>query len=37
MYPGVHGKEQPDKPAVIMGGSGQVVTYGELDARSNRQ
>src|SRR6516165_1393906 len=36
MYPGIHGKEQPDKPAVIMGGSGQVVTYGELDARSNQ-
>ena len=36
MYPGIHGKEQPNKPAVIMGGSGQVVTYGELDARSNQ-
>ena len=36
MYPGIHGKEQPNKPAIIMGGSGQVVTYAELDARSNQ-
>ncbi|MDX6743227.1 acyl-CoA synthetase [Actinocorallia sp. A-T 12471] len=26
----------PDKPAVIMTGSGRVVTFGELDAASNR-
>ncbi len=26
----------PEKPAVIMGKSGQVVTYGQLDARSNQ-
>src|SRR5262249_31576637 len=35
MYPGIHAVERPDKPAVIMG-SGEVVTYRELDARSNR-
>lgn len=26
----------PDRPAIIFGGSGTVVTYGELDARANR-
>ncbi len=35
MYPGIHAKERPDKPAVIMG-SGEVVTFRELDQRSNR-
>jgi fatty-acyl-CoA synthase len=36
MYPGAHAKTQPDKPALIMGRSGEIVTYAELDARSNR-
>ena len=36
MYPGRWSKETPDKPAVVMGGSGEVVTYRELDDRSNR-
>jgi fatty-acyl-CoA synthase len=36
MYPRTHATRNPDKPALIMGGSGQVVTYGELDDRSNR-
>jgi len=35
-YPGVHGRERPDHPAVIMAGSGDVLTYAELDARSNQ-
>ena len=26
----------PDKPAIIMGNSGKVITYGKLDARSNQ-
>ncbi|HZE32869.1 MAG TPA: AMP-binding protein, partial [Actinoallomurus sp.] len=26
----------PDKPAVIMAGSGEVITFGELDEESNR-
>ena len=26
----------PDKPAIIMGNSGKVITYGELDKRSNQ-
>ena len=36
MYPGAHAKTQPDKPAIIMGGSGETVTYAELDEGSNR-
>ena len=35
MYPGIHAREIPTKPAYVMG-SGEVVTYAELDARSNR-
>jgi long-chain acyl-CoA synthetase len=36
MYPGGHAQRTPDKPATIMGGSGEVVTYRKLDERSNR-
>ena len=36
MYPGIHAQKNPDKPAVIMNGSGEVVTYRELDERSMR-
>jgi len=36
MWPGAIAKEHPDKPAYIMAASGQVVTYRELDERSNR-
>jgi acyl-CoA synthetase (AMP-forming)/AMP-acid ligase II len=36
MYPGVHGKTIPEKPAVILAGSGEVVTYRQLDERSNQ-
>ncbi|MDE2435736.1 MAG: acyl-CoA synthetase [Sphingomonadales bacterium] len=36
MHPSIHAQTNPDKPAVIMGGSGEVVTFGELDKRSNR-
>ncbi len=35
-HPSVHARTNPDKPAVIMGSSGEVVSYGELDAASNR-
>lgn len=35
-HPSIHARSHPDKPAVIMAGSGTVVTYGELDAQSNR-
>ncbi|MFC4585886.1 AMP-binding protein [Sphaerisporangium corydalis] len=36
MHPGVVAARTPDKPAVIMAGSGRVVTYRELDEESNR-
>jgi len=36
MYPGVHATTTPDKPALIMGSTGEVVTYRELDERSNQ-
>jgi acyl-CoA synthetase (AMP-forming)/AMP-acid ligase II len=36
MHPGAHAKTHPDKPAVIMGGSGEVITYRQLDEGSNR-
>ncbi len=34
MYPGTHAATDPAKPALIMAGSGRVLTYGELEARS---
>lgn len=34
MYPGEHAQWAPEKAAVIMAGSGRVVTYRELDDRS---
>ena len=36
MYPGKHAAAHPNRPAVIMAGSGETITYGELEARSNR-
>ncbi len=36
MYPGDYVDEQPDKAAVIMGRSGEVVSYRELDERSTQ-
>jgi long-chain acyl-CoA synthetase len=36
MYPGKQAAARPDLPAVIMAGTGAVMTYGELEARSNR-
>lgn len=36
MFPGTFAETDPDKPAVIMGSSGQVITYAELDAEANR-
>lgn len=35
MFPGVHAQTTPDKLAVVMAGSGQKVTYGDLDRRSS--
>jgi long-chain acyl-CoA synthetase len=36
MYPGKHATERASQPAFIMAGSGEAVTYAELEARSNR-
>jgi fatty-acyl-CoA synthase len=36
MYPGTWALETPDKPALIMAGSGRRLTYAELDDRSLR-
>jgi len=36
MHPFIHAQETPDKPAYIMAGTGAVVTYVELDRRSNQ-
>ena len=36
MYPGHHAQTSPDKAAVISAQTGEVITYAELDARSNQ-
>lgn len=36
MYPPTIAREAPDRPAYIMSGSGEQLTYAELDARSNQ-
>ena len=36
MHPGVHAATTPGRAATIMAGSGEVVTYGQLEARSNQ-
>jgi long-chain acyl-CoA synthetase len=36
MYPGLQAKVRPHQPAIIMAGSGETVTYAELERRSNR-
>jgi long-chain acyl-CoA synthetase len=36
MYPGPHAVQRAAQPAIIMAGSGETVTYRELEARSNR-
>ncbi len=36
MFPGAHAATTPDKAAVIMGETGAVTTYAELDAGANR-
>jgi long-chain acyl-CoA synthetase len=36
MYPGQHAVTRASRPAFIMASSGETVTYGELEARSNR-
>jgi fatty-acyl-CoA synthase len=36
MYPGTHSAKFPGKPAVVLAGTGQMLTYGELEERSRR-
>ena len=36
MYPGYWADLQPDKPAAINTFTGETVTYGQLDSRSNQ-
>jgi len=36
MYTGQYAAPRPDHPAVIMARSGETLTYGELEARSNK-
>jgi long-chain acyl-CoA synthetase len=36
MYPGRHAVQRADQPAIVMGRSGETITYRELEARSNR-
>jgi acyl-CoA synthetase (AMP-forming)/AMP-acid ligase II len=36
MFPGAHVTTTPDKPAVIMGGTGQAISYADLDAEANQ-
>ena len=36
MYPHRQAQARPDKPAFIMAGTGEIVSYGELERRSNR-
>ena len=36
MHPYIHAQKHPDKPAYIMAGSGETVTYRQLDDQSNR-
>ncbi len=36
MYPGKHAHEKAEQPCFIMAGSGETVTYGEYEARTNR-
>ncbi len=36
MWPAPHAQQHPDKPAYVMASTGRVVTYRELDDRSNQ-
>ena len=35
MYPGEIARRAPDRPAVVMGGTGETITFRELDERSS--
>ena len=36
MFPGIHAASAPNRPAVVMAGSGKTLTYRELDDNSAR-
>jgi long-chain acyl-CoA synthetase len=36
MYPGAHAAQAPDRPAVVMAGSGARLTFGQLEENSRR-
>jgi acyl-CoA synthetase (AMP-forming)/AMP-acid ligase II len=36
MYPGTHAAQNPDKPAVVVASTGEVITYAQLDDEANR-
>ena len=36
MYAAEHARTTPDKPAIIMAGSGEVITYADYEARANQ-
>ena len=36
MHPSIHARAHPDRAAYIMAGSGETVTYSQLEARSNQ-
>jgi long-chain acyl-CoA synthetase len=36
MHPTIHAQRTPAKAACIMAGSGDILTYSDLDARSNQ-
>jgi long-chain acyl-CoA synthetase len=36
MYPATWARLKPELPAIVMAASGETITYGELERRSNR-
>lgn len=36
MHPSIHAGTRPDHPAIVMAGSGETMTYAELEAAANR-
>jgi long-chain acyl-CoA synthetase len=36
MYPGTEVRVRPDQPAIVMAGGGEMLTYAQMEARTNR-
>ena len=36
LHPHTHAQTAPDRPAIVMAGGGETVSYGELEAQANR-